>query len=247
MRKITTSMALSNVLTSSALASRFHKTNASKIAISAAYALTLGLAIIANAQEANGVFIGFETGAGETQINMKGTDLRGVEWDDKTSGVIGVYGGKIGYKHFFNDYFGLRGYASLDYAILNLKYKNAIANTNAHFSTFTYAANIDALVNFYETQGYSLGAFAGVGLGGQNYSSSPNFSALISSGNITNEENLSGFYADAKVGLRVVAGQHHGMDFIVKIPFTNATKTINGVDIIAKQNYQILLGYNFSF
>lgn len=57
---------------------------------------------------------------------------------------------------------------------------------------------------------------------------------------------ISGFYSDFKVGLRSTVG-NHGMDFIAKIPFVEAKNTIQGVDAKVKQNYQILLGYNFSF
>ncbi|WP_258443782.1 outer membrane protein [Helicobacter sp. 16-1353] len=61
------------------------------------------------------------------------------------------------------------------------------------------------------------------------------------------DENANGFYADLKLGLRANVAKNHEVEFIIKIPFADAKKTINGVEAKLKQNYSIALGCNFTF
>ena len=205
----------------------------------------LGVAV--NAQEGNGVFVGFEAGAGEQKLALSGTTNMNIT----TQATAILFGGKIGYKHFFLDWVGIRGYLGVDYAELRGKIENsarngagALSGTGA-FSGITYSANVDALFNFYNSENVAVGAFVGFGLGGQTAKDDD----LIAGDNKTRD--MMDFYSDVKLGLRVNAAKNHGMEFIVKIPLNNATKTFNegGVNVKAKykQNYKILLGYNFTF
>ena len=68
----------------------------------------LGVAV--NAQEGNGIFVGFEIGVGEQQMAIKnptptslwthfGTISKGDEGTGQATSAI--FGAKIGYKHFF--------------------------------------------------------------------------------------------------------------------------------------------------
>lgn len=215
--------------------------------------ILLGLLIfsIGNAREMDGIFIGFETGGGENQLKMSD-----ISFNQKHSYTSAIYGGKIGYKYFFNDWLGIRGYANVDYSGSQIvqDYSNTIGNgrSDVKYGFITYAVNADVLLNFYNTESYSIGAFLGIGLGGQ----STTYEQIVITTIVTTgsratasryiKENISGFYSDFKVGLRATAG-NHGMDFIAKIPFVETKKTIQGIDAKVKQNYQILLGYNFSF
>ena len=204
----------------------------------------LGVAV--NAQEGNGVFVGFEAGAGEQKLTLSAANT-----DNTSQATAILFGGKIGYKHFFLDWVGIRGYFGVDYAELRGKIENSARNgTGASsgtgaFSGITYSANVDALFNFYNSENVAVGAFVGLGLGGQTAKDDD----LIASDNKTRD--MMDFYSDVKLGLRVNAAKNHGMEFIVKVPLNNATKTFSegNVNVKAKykQNYKVLLGYNFTF
>lgn len=197
---------------------------------------------IAGAREVDGFFIGFEAGGGQSQLTANGTDLLNAKWDEKITMNAMIFGGKLGYKYFFNDNLGVRGYASLDRSESNAQWTSgAITAMNINLPTLIYAANADVLVNFAENDSGIFGAFAGVGIGGQSWSGK----ATLAGQERFNEE-TNAFYMDAKVGLRVSSGSH-GMDFIAKIPFIKAQKIVNGVTARSISNYQILLGYNYSF
>ena len=168
--------------------------------------LCLFLGVLANAQENNGVFLGFEAGAGEQKLT---TDGNGIAYTIKGSAIDGQSG---------------------------------------VFSGITYTVNLDVLLNFYNSENVALGVFAGLGIGGQT-AEDDNFLYNDKVRTITN------FYSDVKLGLRVNATKNHEIEFIAKIPLNNATKTFNEtigtqkIDIKAKyrQNYKVLLGYNFAF
>lgn len=194
----------------------------------------------ANAMENNGVFVGFEAGAMEQKLT---TDGNGISYNVKGSAI--VFGGKLGYKHFFLDWIGIRGYIGADYAETRVRFADGQSGV---FSGITYTANVDALLNFYNTENVAVGLFVGLGLGGQT-AEDDNFLYNDKVRTITN------FYSDVKIGLRVNAAKNHGMEFIAKIPLNDGTKTFSEmigtqrIDIKAKyrQNYKVLLGYNFTF
>lgn len=202
--------------------------------------LCLFLGVLANAQENNGVFLGFEAGAGEQKLT---TDGNGIAYTIKGSAI--VFGGKLGYKHLFIDIIGIRAYVGADYGETRVRFADGQSGV---FSGITYTVNLDVLLNFYNSENVALGVFAGLGIGGQT-AEDDNFLYNDKVRTITN------FYSDVKLGLRVNATKNHEIEFIAKIPLNNATKTFNEtigtqkIDIKAKyrQNYKVLLGYNFAF
>lgn len=149
-------------------------------------------------------------------------------------------GGKIGYKYFFKDWVGIRGYGSVNYTETSFHAKDNQSNLPYEISNISYSLNADALFNFYNTEIYNLGAFVGIGLGGQNWKGD------VRMYGVNTNESYMGFYADAKIGLRVNAA-NHGAEFIAKIPFVGASKNINGVKATTSNTYQVLLGYNYTF
>lgn len=200
----------------------------------------LGVAV--NAQEINGVFVGFEAGAGEQSIVLSSGGT-----ENTVKNTAAVFGVKLGYKHFFLDWIGIRGYASVDYTESRYHTANKTATEKSWrtgvLGNAIYSANIDALFNFYNSENVAAGAFVGLGIGGQ--------TAFDSYYIYTDEvRTITDLYSDVKVGLRVNFA-NHGVDFIAKIPLNNATKTFNEAigDIKAKyrQTYQVMLGYNFTF
>lgn len=214
----------------------------------------LGVAV--NAQENNGVFVGLEIGASEQQMKLKtppnvyaithfgtigGTNLNS---NDEGTGqyTAAVFGAKVGYKHFFLEWIGIRGYAGIDYTQSRIHSKGRTSSWTGVLSNLTYSANVDALLNFYNSENVAFGAFVGLGIGGQ---TTWDMDFIMDDNKYRSFTDL---YSDVKVGLRVNVARNHGMEFIAKIPLNSAKETFEyGVEASYKQNYQVLLGYNFTF
>ena len=177
-----------------------------KIVAAGLCALSFGLAD-GKFQEKSGVLVGLSAGGG--QISQTITN----NGDIKSTQFLTAIGFQVGYKHFFNEYLGVRGYGAFDYAWGSGKGKGDLDGFDTAYSAMNVTANADVLANFYSTQSVSYGAFAGIGLGGQFY----NFK--LSQAGLSGKLNQSGFYADAKLGLRVTS-DFLGVDFGLKFPFT---------------------------
>ena len=74
----------------------------------------------------------------------------------------------VGYKHFINDYIGLRYYANV--SAQNYKDAHFSSNKNS-VGVIEYTANADLLINFYESVNFSFGIFGGFGVGGATFDS----------------------------------------------------------------------------
>lgn len=218
-----------------------------------------------SAMEGSGAFVGIEMGLAQHtfQIDLsKVTD----KYDIKQAAL--AVGAKVGYKHFFIKWVGLRGYVGVNY--VESRYtmpataisKQSKGNINGFTNDISYGVNADILLNFYNGETTFFGAFAGVGIGYQN--AADNFwgnmlvAGIGGNNGVTVEKQdtmrkMSGLYADAKVGLRVNVAKHHEMEFIATIPFTTISKEFSDdggtttVPASYKQNYKFMLGYNFVF
>lgn len=192
--------------------------------------------VAVKAQENNGVFVGFEVGAGEQKLSQSMANTTST-----AQGTAVLFGIKVGYKHFLLDWVGISGYFGVDYA--ETQSGRGDANKISVFRNFSYTANVDALLNFYNAENVAVGVFVGLGIGGQS-ARAENFLFDDKVRTITD------LYSDVKVGLRVNAA-NHGMEFAVKIPLKDATKTIKNagtnINVKHRQPYQIMLGYNFTF
>lgn len=74
----------------------------------------------------------------------------------------------IGYKHFLNDYIGLRYYANASVQF----FSNPIFTSDKmKVGVIDYKLNADLLVNIYNTLIYSIGIFGGFGVGGAYFDS----------------------------------------------------------------------------
>lgn len=188
---------------------------------------------MANAKEENGVFVGLEMGFAENHLNLKSV-VQGYNYSSDSNITALAIGGKVGYKYFFFDWIGVRGYVNVDYMQTASK---SDGNTTI-FNDVIYGINADVIFNFYSNEAMNAGAFVGIGLGGQ----------IFSTDAFVKTYDISDFYGDIKLGLRINAAKNHEMEFIAKIPYYKATKTFdNVIKAKAKQNYQILLGYNYAF
>lgn len=208
----------------------------------------LGVAV--NAKEGNGVFVGLEIGAGEQQMKLKVpantwavTNFGRISNGDEGTGqnTSAIFGAKIGYKHFFLDWIGIRGYAGIDYSQSRIHSASVTNRWTGILSNIIYNANIDILFNFYSGEITAFGAFVGVGVGGQTI-----WDRDFIMGDKT--RSITDLYSDIKLGLRVNVAQNHGMEFIAKIPLNQAKETFEyNIEAKYKQLYAVMLGYNFTF
>lgn len=219
-----------------------------------------------SAMEGSGVFVGIELGLAQHTFQIDLSKYRADKYDMKQAAL--AVGAKLGYKHFFVKWVGLRGYVDVNY--VESRYTipaEAMTKQKGNIDGFTndisYGVNADILLNFYNGETTFFGAFVGVGVGYQNAADNLWGNMLIPelSGNAVSVENqklnttrkMSGLYADAKVGLRVNVAKHHEMEFIATIPFTTISKEFSDdggtttVPANYRQNYKFMLGYNFVF
>lgn len=141
---------------------------------------------IANAKEPTNWFFGAGFGAGYSKIDTKYPDAASNKmgitwhnWTDTYSSNAKDFGFNwevlLGYKHFINDWVGFRYFANVG----SQHYKDEIFTAgNVKAGVIEYTANIDLLVNFWSTEQWSIGAFAGVGVGGA-YFDSPAFDRYL--------------------------------------------------------------------
>ena len=161
--------------------------------------------------------------------------------EGKGQDTAAVFGIKVGYKHFFLEWIGIRGYASVDYTQSRTHSANNTSWRTGYLSNLIYSVNVDALFNFYNSENVAFGAFVGLGIGGQ---TTWDLNFIMGD----KYRSITDLYSDVKLGLRVNVAQNHGMEFIAKIPLNSAKETFEyGIEASYKQNYQVLLGYNFSF
>jgi len=125
----------------------------------------------------NGAFIGVEIGSVGGNGTVEGTDLSNNVWDAKFPFISPIYGAKVGYKHFFKPIIGIRAYVGFNYAQdSNQSFSGSVdfrANTNyvlndtlsVDYSSFIASINGDVLIDFYNKEQSSFGAFVGIGLG----------------------------------------------------------------------------------
>lgn len=218
-----------------------------------------------SAMEGSGVFVGIEMGLAQHTFQIDMQD----KYDFKQAAL--AVGAKLGYKHFFVKWVGIRGYVGVNY--VESRYtmpataisKQSKGNIDGFTNDISYGVNADILLNFYNGDTTFFGAFVGVGVGYQNAADNLWGNMLVAgiggngNGNSVTVEKLdtmrkmSGLYADAKVGLRVNVAKHHEMEFIATIPFTTISKKFSDdggtttVPANYKQNYKFMLGYNFVF
>lgn len=137
---------------------------------------------LANAKEPSSWFVGVGGGYGQTKIDKLYSDSAksggiGVTWAagtwiDQVDTHYKSWGlafeALVGYKHFLNDYIGLRYYANVGGQF----YKNIIfSDDKTKLGVLDYAINADLLINFYDSQSFTFGIFGGFGVGGAHFDS----------------------------------------------------------------------------
>ncbi|WP_334083291.1 outer membrane beta-barrel protein [Helicobacter typhlonius] len=194
-----------------------------KILVSSVAALVLtSSALMA---EESGLFVGFGTGYGQSEIKTDSTKqkLDGVSFETI-----------VGYKSFFTPAFGLRYY-------INFAYANAeVENDLKPKIIMNYGLNIDALYNVIANANANFGVFVGVGAGANTWAAKNNedFKAK------------TGFSAALNAGLRTQFGKHHGIEIVARVPFVDTkleNNRITGEEQTGSHIYNVGARYILSF
>lgn len=187
----------------------------------------------AQANDKDGVFLGFELGLGEVKTTES---FNGATSNTKLN--LPLYGFRIGYTRYFSDFFGISTYAN--FRDLFQSTKSDREEISIHIMLF--AANIDFLLNFYNDKFLFMGGFAGIGIGSANIKSRINgFS-----------DNLDNLYTDFKLGLKTIY-EHNSISLIASFPVIPIKRSIfvgqglPSYDSKLRTNYTISLAYDYKF
>ncbi|MGX3010628.1 outer membrane beta-barrel protein [Helicobacter sp. 23-1044] len=162
----------------------------------------------------------------ESSINRNaffaGIELGYMRFDYAESGVIGTNallnpssngafnaGIIAGYRYFFNDSVGIRGYA-------NLNYNYDKANGFGELKMLNVGINADFLLNFYASQSVDFGAIVGLGFGGDIFDGDGLKRVRETIGE--HSANLSSPNVSINLGFQIVAINKIGVEFVAKIP-----------------------------
>ena len=141
-----------------------------------------------------------------------------------------------GYRYFFNDSVGIRGYA-------NLNYNYGKANGFGELKMLNVGINADFLLNFYASQSVDFGAIVGLGFGGDIFDGDGLKRVRESIGE--HSANLSSPNVSVNLGIQIVAINKIGVEFVAKIPllahyFLNAGDgKLNSITRQLSQNYSL--------
>ena len=165
------------------------------------------------AEEKSGVFVGATGGLGFVTGVILNTSGYQIAWKDNSveeTMLSETIGAKVGYQHWFFPMFGLRTYFQYDY---NTGRSWNIGNQNLLVDFHQFTGNMDLMLNFINTESFSLGAFAGLGLG---YTlSSWNKSEV--SNLLDKTTNYSGFALPINVGISTTFAQQHKVELGARI------------------------------
>ena len=146
---------------------------------------------------------------------------RGVSIEKESTMGFGVEG-VGGYKMLFNNFFGLRFYADVNYYWLSHRFgKEGLFDVNA---------NADVLINFIPSDFFSLGVYAGVQAGIHIWNGDASNRAKQAYDSVTSivanyevEYSNLFFGLGLNAGLTMGFGSNHAIDIFAKIPFLTDT------------------------
>lgn len=122
----------------------------------------------------------------------------------ETDDVLFVINSQLGGMTMWNRYFGIQYYSNFDVAFAFDFSKASI------LATF----NTDAIMNAYNSDSFGFGFLAGLGLGGRMDHATGGLWAYD-------------FDMRANLGVRMIFGSHHALDFMLAIPFVDTYATSN--------------------
>ena len=191
-----------------------------------------------------GVGIYNETGKKATDRELK--DNFGVNASTASFNV----GLKAGYQYFFMPIVGVRGYLGYDFNGSRLLMKGAVfgagvKDINLSFQNITL--NADVMVNFLNTDSFTLGAYVGFGLG---YGITGITGPKATIDMVLGDKNYNGFNIPINVGIAATFAGSHKVEIGAKIQALSAgysSKTKNDKSEILMNTRVINVGYSYIF
>ena len=230
--------------------------------IAASTLLAIGLGNTALADEGgekSGLFVGVHGGVSLFGVGMY--DGNGKAWSDKDykdskmdkSAASFNVGLKAGYQYFFMPMVGVRGYLGYDFNGSRVFTKGSVLSqlmpgakdVNVSFQNITL--NADVMVNFLNTDSFTLGAYVGFGLGyGITGVTGPKAGIDRFLGNM----NYNGFNIPINVGIAATFAGSHKVEIGAKIQALSAgysSKTKNDKTEYLMNTHVINVGYSYIF
>ena len=196
--------------------------------------------------EKSGFFTGGGIGIGQGGAHLS---LPFINDNGETSQTIIHYDTKFGYKHFFNEWVGLRGYIDIGHlqtwnkVAIGTTGSNAsnIVNQDYNMSIIDYNLNLDLICNVYNDESHNIGFFVGGGVGAMN--------AFYKDQYLQDKE-FGGFQANVKLGIRVNTN-NHGMELVATLPLLKIKTQLQAGDegkvINAAFNQKYILSSNYTY
>ena len=196
--------------------------------------------------EKNGFFAGGGIGIGQGGAHLSFPFLSD---NGSTSQTIINYDTKFGYKYFFNEWFGIRGYINIGHlqtwnkvSLGSMIPNNGIVNQDYNMSIIDYNLNLDLICNVYNDANHNVGFFIGAGAGAMN--------AFYKDQHLV-DKNFAGFQTNVKLGIRIHTN-NHGMELVAALPLLKIKTQLQGnagqiINAAFNQNYIISSNYTYSF
>lgn len=207
-------------------------------------ALAFAMASSAVVAEESGVFVGLGYAGKYTSSvdrNTPGTTT-------KTSTNEFNYEILAGYKHFFTDSFGIRGYAHFQQDHTNTITNISIGSESGEFDApqgeFRYGVNVDALYNVFNNESGDFGLFAGARLGLSTVTGD------VADGLAMRHKDYkwTDFVAGLNLGLRGTFAKAHGVELAFYVPLKNHVYLDKpGIKEEEPTRYNASLRYTYSF
>ena len=224
--------------------------------IAASTLLAIGLSNTALADESgekSGLFVGVHGGVSLFGVGMY--DGNGKAWSDKDykdskmdkSAASFNVGLKAGYQYFFMPIVGVRGYLGYDFngSRALMKLGMGMKDVNVSFQNITL--NADVMVNFLNTDSFTLGAYVGFGLG---YGITGVTGQKAAIDMVINNMNYNGFNIPINVGIAATFAGSHKVEIGAKIQALSAgysSKTKNDKSEMLMNTHVINVGYSYIF
>ena len=222
--------------------------------------LAVGLGNTALADEGgekSGLFVGVHGGVTLFGVGMY--DGNGKKYTDKqfkdqtgtdASSASFNVGLKAGYQYFFMPIVGVRGYLGYDFNGSRIfakgsKLGTGVKDINISFQNITL--NADVMVNFLNTDSFTLGAYVGFGLG---YGITGVTGQKAAIDMVINNMNYNGFNIPINVGIAATFAGSHKVEIGAKIQALSAgysSKTKNDKTEYLMNTHVINVGYSYIF
>ncbi len=223
--------------------------------------------------ESSGFFLNGAYEVGQAYYNNELTINKKTEFKSHNEQSFQGFGVGLGYNQLFGQkgWAGLRYYGFYDWAGVKFgtqyfapgSYLQAKGGLNSNMNINTYGVGIDLLLNFVNSERFSMGFYGGVGVGGTTWSTQAKNRTITWSTTLNEQQAerlLNGDY-DVSIalkstvfqwsfnfGVRSVIAKHTGLELGFRIPMvaTPYLTMVNG-DSSYKETFKRLYSFNVSY